>query len=364
VPSRTQLQSWFRSFGAVECRGRSALYEQLAPVAAESDAILDLCDAAPVARRRPNLLFAAVHFLLLSGDTHPLREYYATVGGERLPDPRASDLFIDFCASRASALSQLLAHRQTQTHEVRRAAVVAAAFASLRGDLIDRPVALVDVGAAAGLNLLLDQYGYRIGNEYLKGAKPNAPLLVSESRGAPVPRLAPRPVSVGQRIGIDTDPLDLDNELEMRWLRACIWPEELERVALLDQAIAFARAEAPLVITGDAVRDLKTCVATLPADLPLCVMHTIALAYLDDGERRSFGETLGEIAVARETYWVGLEALGASPATPLIEPAVRDAHQGDALLSVSRWHGAWQHTLLAFTSMHGNWIDWLPVRGS
>ena len=281
------------------------------------------------------------------------------MGGHRSPNAEANRLFIDFCSLRREALSELLAHRQTQTHEVRRAAVIATAFASLREEIAGRPVALLDVGAAAGLNLMLDQYGYQVGDEQLSAAAPGAPVLRTLSRGAKPPTLAPRPLNIAARLGLDTDPLDVLDEDAMRWLRACIWPEELERVALLDQATGFARARAPRVEKGDAVRDLLRAVATLPNDLPLCVMHTIMLAYLDDAGRASFAQTLGSIAATRETYWVSLEAFNASPATALADDAARASRRGDALLSVGRWRGGWEHTLVAFASMHGLWVEWL-----
>ena len=66
--------------------------------------VLSLLDGAPLPQRRPLLLLAAVHFLLLSGAEHPLAAFYDTVGvvrgmpttGSR-PRGDVAAAFADFC---------------------------------------------------------------------------------------------------------------------------------------------------------------------------------------------------------------------------------------------------------------------------
>lgn len=85
MPDRSteELARIFRRFGAVEARKvRSPLYEQLSYRVAEDPEILDLLVLSPSEQPPPNLLFASVHYLLLTGVSHPLKEYY--------PDPSPS----------------------------------------------------------------------------------------------------------------------------------------------------------------------------------------------------------------------------------------------------------------------------------
>ena len=69
----------FERFAELECRGSSPLYHQLALHVATDPEVLDLMAFARPTPRRPNLLFAAVHFLLLGGLPHRLRLFYPSL---------------------------------------------------------------------------------------------------------------------------------------------------------------------------------------------------------------------------------------------------------------------------------------------
>jgi hypothetical protein len=77
------LAERFRHFGEQECRGSSPLYERLSLAAARDPEVLGLLAAGQGSQRRPNLLFAAVHYLLLRGDPHPLGRFYPSLRAER-----------------------------------------------------------------------------------------------------------------------------------------------------------------------------------------------------------------------------------------------------------------------------------------
>ena len=70
--------------------------------------------------QQPNLLFAAVHYLLLGGLDHPLRYIYD--GTSSLP---VAPVFADAVLSNRSAIDELLRNEHTQTNEVGRSAVLA-----------------------------------------------------------------------------------------------------------------------------------------------------------------------------------------------------------------------------------------------
>jgi Uncharacterized protein conserved in bacteria (DUF2332)/SnoaL-like domain len=106
-------------------------------------------------------LFAAVQYLLLQSDPHPLGRFYPSLGAERAwGDPWP--VFRDFALSRRAELKPLIARRHTQTNEVRRSAVLYPALALAAREL-GEPVAVLEAGAAAGLNLLFDRYWFDYG---------------------------------------------------------------------------------------------------------------------------------------------------------------------------------------------------------
>ena len=78
LPHFTELSERFRQF-ADEVRESSPLYERLSIAIAGDDELLDLGAAARPGQPVPNLLFAAIHYLLLTGPAHPLARFYPTV---------------------------------------------------------------------------------------------------------------------------------------------------------------------------------------------------------------------------------------------------------------------------------------------
>jgi hypothetical protein len=79
------------------------------------------------------------------------------------------------------------------------------------------PLALIEVGASAGLCLLLDRYAYRYGDRSV--GEPSSPLLIDcQALGrVPVPAHLP---DIAWRRGIDIAPVDVTDDEDVRWLEA------------------------------------------------------------------------------------------------------------------------------------------------
>ena len=69
-------------------------------------------------------------------------------------------MFRVWCLNRRDQLAELVATRLVQTNEVGRCTYLLAALTLVAQHLGGRTVALVELGASAGLNLLLDRYHY------------------------------------------------------------------------------------------------------------------------------------------------------------------------------------------------------------
>ncbi|HEY5018246.1 MAG TPA: DUF2332 domain-containing protein, partial [Streptosporangiaceae bacterium] len=187
---------------AAEARGRSPQYEELATVVAGDSLALGFLRSLPAAKRQPNLLFAAATYLL--GESPELAALRRLVG------------------DRAGELTAVMLARRTQTNEAARCATLLPALAQL-----PQPLALIEIGASAGLTLLPDRYSYDYGDRQVTGTDPDAPVLSCRTLGpVPVPAQVP---DVAWRAGLDLNPLDVTADDDVRWLECLLWPGEAGR---------------------------------------------------------------------------------------------------------------------------------------
>lgn len=158
MPVVHPLAGRFRDF-ARTAAPRAPLYVRLSAGVAEDPELCALLDGAPPGQQVPVLLFAAVHDLVLRGDAPDLAASYPTAAGVPLPPETAFASFRAACMDHTDHVRRTVATRSTQTNEVGRCALFLPALAMVTPDV--GPLALIDVGASAGLNLLLDRYAYR-----------------------------------------------------------------------------------------------------------------------------------------------------------------------------------------------------------
>ena len=354
----------FASF-ATEARNGSPLYAQLAEAIADDPAIAAVLEAAPASQRRPNLLFAAVHDLLLAGVEHELRRYYPSVGGHTPPDARTVPAFRAFVEEQWTAIRERVATRSTQTNEVGRCAALRPALAHL-ASRTGRPLALVEIGASAGLLLHVDRYRtrYRDGDRRCDvGPATSAATIETAVRGRVPPHLElPEIVA---RTGIDLDPRSPADEDDARWLRACVWPDQPDRLARLDGALrTAARHDDVSVIRGDvSTIGLGGLLDDAPIEATVCVLHSAALAYLDDAEREHIEQELDRLGAGRDLARIGVEGAFLEPFSSQ-ERRVAPPRSGEErfLVGLSHWsQGRRTDHLLARAHPHGAWLEWLAA---
>jgi hypothetical protein len=306
----------YRSMAERQLRGISPTYERLCLGVASDPEMIARLDTLPAPKRQPNLLLGTVRFL--SG---PVGSY---------------DAFRAFVLDRWDDLSATMLARRTQTNEARRCTAWLPVLAQLDG-----PLALLEVGASAGLCLLPDRYAYRYDKRAVVGT---SDLVLSCTTAGPVPFPQALPVVVWRR-GLDLNPLDIGDDVDVRWLRSLIWPEETERFEILDHAVAIARAAPPRITTGDLTTDLAAVAAEAPADATLVIYHSAVLAYLTDDQRDAFRRQVTDLAATRRTVWLSNEGPGVVVDTPVPEGAVPFVLARDG-------------RPLATTSPHGEWLHW------
>ena len=307
---------------ALDARGYSPCFEDWARRVAEDDDVLAWLGRLPLAKQQPNIVFAAArwHGVPAPGPYAALRD--ALLGDD------------------GSIVATILA-RSTQTNEVGRLATLVPAFATVPG-----PLALIEAGASAGLNLYPDRYSYAWGGAPVG----SGPLLSAEVSGpAPLPTAVPE---IAWRGGIDLHPLDVTDADQMRWLTNLVWPEHDERRQRLARAIEVARADPPRLVRGDLLDELPALVDEAGRHGTVVVFHSAVIAYLSPADRDRFQDLMTGLVADGRCHWVSNEAPQVLPAVTATAPA-RDGERGFVLgvdgRAVARTHG------------HGDWLRWLDL---
>jgi Uncharacterized protein conserved in bacteria (DUF2332) len=255
----------YRTFADLEARGSSPSYEAWSRAVAGDRDLLAQLATLPARKQQPNLVFAALRWHgERPGDGGSLRHGLLDAWGEVRPT---------------------ILGRATQTNEPARCAVLLPLLHRIGG-----PIALIELGAAAGLCLIPDRYSYA----YSDGTAVHPPSGPSDVvlRCRVAAGSLPRDLAVPQivwRAGVDLNPLDPADPDTAAWLTALVWPEHEHRRDRLAAALRLAAAAGIRIESGDLRDDLRgrlgTLVAEAPAGATPVVFHSAALAYLSDGDR-------------------------------------------------------------------------------
>lgn len=346
VDPHEPLRHELRDFVQV-CASRAPLYARLSLSVSDMDEALSILAEAPATNRIPVTLFAAIQFLLLADPDEPLAAWYPNLTVEpRLDDP--TETAREFCIRRRSELVALVRARTPQTNEIGRCAplilgldAVAERFGAL---------AQLDVGSSAGLNLLSDQYRYRFGDVLIGDGSVE---LDCELRGEPVV-LPRRPPQLAARLGLDREPIDTDDPQQLRWLLACVWPDQADRRERLEAALKVARRLHPPVMTGDAVDDLTRAVGALTEGHPVITTSWV-LNYLAPARRVEFVQALEELGRKRDLSWVSYES---PTATPELGWPAAVAESDLTVLRVVSWFGGHRDDrVIGQGHPHGYWLS-------
>jgi hypothetical protein len=313
-----RLSTAYRQFAEQEAAGRSPLYATLCRGIAGEHTLLERLAVLPLEKQQPNLLLAAVKYLFGA--------------------PRDWSQFRELVVTHWVEILEVIASHRTQTNEPARCATLLPLLA-----LLPPPLALLEVGAAAGLCLLPDRYFYNYGRQCVPPSPPwkDVPVFhCSANATTPIPA---KNLEIVWRAGLDTSPLDVADANDREWLRALVWPGEGHRDRLLDEALKVASLDPPRVVRGDLRSDLRALASQAPRAATLVIFHTAVLAYVRDvADRRAFADTVKSL----DAQWVSNES-GDLFDQPNLPPWPR----GRFLLSLNG-RG------VAYTDAHGTALEW------
>lgn len=299
----------YARFARDEAPGRSALYAQWAAGVAADPATAAVLAQIPATRRQPPLVFAVSRML----------------GAPEAGFPA----WAEWLQVHADAVVAEASRRRLQTNEPQRCAALLPALAAVEG-----PIALLEVGASAGLCLYPDRYSYRYRTEGAVVALdpvdgPSTVVLDCEVTGD-VPLRMP---DVVWRAGIDLEPLDAGDPADRRFLTSLVWPGERGRGGRILAALDIVAADPPLLRAGDAADPdtLRAAAALAPPEATLVVTTPGVLPHIARPERERLVETVRGL----DAVWVTIDPPGLhSAASWAWQPAVDPATWGGFVLGV------------------------------
>jgi hypothetical protein len=292
-------------------------------------------DPAPQADGVPLRLTGALHTLVRRGGAPALAALYPPA---LLPGDAALWREIAPLLDGEALLSFL--DQTPQTNEVGRPAPLMAGLL-VAAERFPLPLRLFELGASAGLNLLLDRYGHDLGG---LGAGNMASRLQLKPawKGPPPPQAEVRVLS---RAGTDLNPLRLPQDGER--LLAYVLPDQRERLTRLEAALAVAAADPPPVEQGDAAEWLEHALPAGPTDGAVrVVFHSIAWQYFPAGTQQRIEAAM---------HCLGAEATPGAPLAWLrYEQQPGDPRHS---LRLRTWPG--EGRLLAWLHPHGTEVEWV-----
>lgn len=279
------VRARYARFAADEAPGRSDVYAEWAAGVAGDESLARILATLPSPHRQPPVVFAVTR-MLGSG----------TVG------------YVDwsrFVRANADRIVAECAARTTQTNEPLRCAPIAFALARIPG-----PIALLEIGASAGLCLFPDRYAYRfvrddgsVSELAPNGASARVVLESALRGGLGAPTALPEIV---WRRGVDLQPRDASDPADRAWISGLVWPGETARARRIDAALDLVASERPEIVAADAAEPgvLEALVADAPRDATLVIATPGVLPHIPREKR----ERLTDRILASGARWITLDS--------------------------------------------------------
>jgi hypothetical protein len=316
---------WYER-AAVELAETSELQVEWAHLVARDPELLGLIDRLPREHRQPSLLFSVAGWC----------------GAPAVPDPS----WRQWVVAHWDEIEAAARTRRTQTNEVGRCIPLVIGLDRIVSDT-PGPVALLELGAAAGLCLAVDRYSYRFAAGPVLGR--GEPLLVTATTGSGT---APaRMPEIAWRRGVDLAPLDVADADDVRWLEALVPPDRPERRQRLAAALATVHDDPPHVMQGDALDALPALAAAARGEAPgvtLVIASLGTLVYLPAERRNEVVDAASELG-ARLLTFEGAHVL----------PSVAGRLQGLSAPHPTPFVLAVDGEPIAHAGPHGDRISWL-----
>jgi len=294
----------------------------------------------PVLDALPLRLMGALHFLVLTGDAPVLAGFYPSAGG-RFEADGAWRALCEVAAARREELQAAAIGLRVQTNEVRRSAALLGGFLCI-ARATGQPLRLREIGASAGLNLVWDRYRYALGAH--RWGEPQAAVLLTTDWSGRAPDVVAS-VRVASRAGCDVSPIDVRDPMQSTRLESFVWPDQLDRLALLRAAVQVVRAAPPQIESLPAGEWVDRELATLTPGETTVLFHSVVWWYLPETE---------QARIMQDVRTAGARARSDARLAWL---RMEGASLEEAQLRLTLWPGG-EDWLLARVHWHGRSVKW------
>ncbi|MFB6283710.1 MAG: DUF2332 domain-containing protein [Halobacteria archaeon] len=382
----TELKDRIEKFAEVANDG--CLFERISRRVLDDKEILELMAKVPENQPPAPMVLTAVHYMLLRGKRHPLRQYFVEHPRE-VDDDEMYREFRDFCLEYESEILDVIDGRYVQYNSVRRSTGLYPCFGYVEKLTGGKPTAYIEIGCSTGVNLLWNRYRYcyershsdedpNTGNNvdtvsetstdvthgitaddnpdtFRDGAGEVDSTVIGNPEGVitveskarnevPVPREHPEVYSIQ---GIDINPIDLYDDTEVLWVLGNYSPDMVEDAEMYREAVELAREDPPVVHEGDAVEKLPEVVEEIPDDVPICIYNTVAVYEFPEESKKQLNSYVSGLMDSRDdVHWLYGEEIETDPV------------YGDEGFTIELRNSSGTEDLVLFHG-DGYWVRWL-----
>ena len=346
MQSLKEISDIFKQYGE-DMEKSTKIYSFLAIHVADDPELIDLVFKNNKNKQLPPLiLFGPVHYLLLKGIKHPLRDFYPTIVGDKAKDMIGNyNIFHDFCLAHSKEIIELMQTKIVQTNEVNRSTVLFTGFNWIIDEQHKSELSLIELGCSAGLNLCWDKFCYQF-EDKLVGNGGCELILSCEVRGPFRPNFDFTSIRIKDRVGIDLNPLNISSEEDSLWLQSLIWPERLERLINLQKAIKISKNYPKKLIKGHGSSKLGEVLNIIDKETVVVVYQSFAFYLFSDKEKEKIKNILLDSSRLRPIYLLSMEWEGINGKRTFLKV--------DSFIN-----GKQESFTLAESHFHGEWIKWL-----
>ena len=349
--SLEKLKNGFLQFASTTEKDNEVLYAELCRIISDSEDCLKLADNVPLGQPYPNILLAAIQYLLLNGKPCELQHYFYNLTPEqyvRKPDAILKSIFLDFVKENYSELVSVCKTRRVQTNETGRCSLLLPGLNYI-SSLVNEPIILIEIGTSAGLLLNFDRYEYRYSHLTNPiGSIGSQTIIECETKGNHKPPLDQFP-SISRRVGIDLNIINCQNNADSLWLQSLVWPNDHRRLMQLKNALEICRTRLSEVelVQGDGFANVITFLDKYKQGTnPICLFHSFAINQISTQDR--------------DEYLTKLKNWSKEEKIPLFELSLAWLSREEPKYYLKIFQSGEITTIeLAKIHHHGKWIEWL-----
>jgi hypothetical protein len=217
----------------------------------------------------------------------------------------------------------------------------------------NKPTTIIDIGTSAGLTLNFDQYEYWYNDQKVVGnSKVKVKSNILEST---IPKIFPINQHLS-KIGIDQNIIDPTDKDEILWLKALIWPDQMERFNAMDEALKLEELKNIQFVKAQSILDFEKEILKVNKDENLIIYSTHVLYQFTEEQKDVFYSMLDKIGSQRDFYFLSVEG---------IEILQKRYNSKEIVIELTHYKdNKKKQTFIAETNGHGNWIKWKDMKGT